>query len=87
MTVLYHVLLNLIFFIISFSGWQNLQWQFGPVWFVRMEVLPDVTPRALILWSYAYTHFKMSIQPKPMEHTMPDNNEEVQKDVEERTGT
>jgi len=29
----------------------------------------------------------MPIQSKPREHTMPDNNEEVQREVEERTGT
>ena len=30
--------------------------------------------------------FKMPIQSKPTEHTMPDNNKEVQREVEERTG-
>jgi len=54
-------------------------------------VLPDVTRRATnIFISPKVTlivALKMPIQSKPREHTMPNNNEEVQKEVEERTGT
>ena len=82
---------NLNFFTISFGDWQNLQWQLVLVWSLGTEVLPDVTPSApniiIFLQVTLILALKMPIQSKPREHTMPDNNEEVQREVEERTGT
>jgi hypothetical protein len=68
-----------------------LQWRLDLVWFLGTKVLPDITPRPTnIVISPKVTlilTFKMPIQSKPREHTMPNNNEEAQQEVEERTGT
>src|ERR1700683_1791256 len=81
---------NLNFFTISLGDCQNLQWQLGLVWLLGTKALPDVTRRATnIFISPEVTlilALKMPIQSKPREHTMPNNNEEVQREVEERTG-
>ena len=82
---------NLNFFTISLGDCQNLQWQLVLVWFLRTEVLPDVTPSApntIIFLTVTLTlALKMPIQSKLRKHTIPDSNEEVQREVEEKTGT
>ena len=79
------------FFTISLGDCQNLQWRLALVWFLGPKALPDVIPRPTnIVISpelEVILAFKMPIESKPREHTMPDNNEEIQREVEERTGT
>ena len=69
------------FFTLSYNDCQNLQWRLGLVWFPQDG---KCSPTSSMLLTTTYQ--KCLVMSKPRKHTMPDNNAQLQREVEERTG-
>jgi len=55
---------------------------------LRAELQPEVTSEIDLKKTYPpTTHSKMPVQSRPIKYTMPESDEQVQREVEERTGT
>ena len=52
-----------------------------------VELQPEVASEIDFFTYLPTTHSKMPVQSRPIKHTMPESDEQVQREVEERTGT